>query len=111
MITINQRMGLAFLMVRDLQVDLFIDRFSEKSLSREFVKKVIIGIYEAEINVVIHSYGGTCDVEINDEKMIKTEDDVVEKIVPDSSIKKVTKTTQKKQFKNLVNKQLAIPLK
>ena len=32
------RMGLAFLMVRDLQVDLFIDRFSEKSLSREFVK-------------------------------------------------------------------------
>jgi len=32
------RMGLAFLMVRDLRVDLFIDRFSEKSLSREFVK-------------------------------------------------------------------------
>ena len=31
-------MGLAFLMVRDLQVDFFIDRFSEKSLSREFVK-------------------------------------------------------------------------
>lgn len=32
------RMGLAFLMVRDLQVDLFIDRFSKKSLIREFVK-------------------------------------------------------------------------
>jgi serine/threonine-protein kinase RsbT len=39
----------------------------KRGLSREFVKKVIIGIYEAEINVVIHSYGGTCDVEINDE--------------------------------------------
>lgn len=38
----------------------------KRGLTREFVKKVIIGIYEAEINVVIHSYGGTCDVEVDD---------------------------------------------
>lgn len=39
----------------------------KRGLTREFVKKVIIGVYEAEINVVIHSYGGTCDVEVHDD--------------------------------------------
>lgn len=39
----------------------------KRGLSREFVKKVTIGVYEAEINVVIHSYGGKVTVEINDE--------------------------------------------
>lgn len=29
-----------------------------RGFSREFIKKVTIGVYEAEINVVIHSYGG-----------------------------------------------------
>ena len=38
-----------------------------RGLTRDFVKTVTIGIYEAEINVVIHSYGGTCVVIINDE--------------------------------------------
>ena len=38
-----------------------------RGLTRDFVKTVTIGIYEAEINVVIHSYGGKCIVEINDE--------------------------------------------
>lgn len=38
-----------------------------RGLKREFVKTVTIGIYEAEINVVIHSYGGTCIVNINDD--------------------------------------------
>ena len=28
-----------------------------RGLSREFIKQVTIGVYEAEINVVIHSYG------------------------------------------------------
>ena len=50
----------------------------------------------ARVNSSSTSNIKSVDVEINDEKMIKTEDDVVEKIVPDSSIKKVTKTTQKK---------------
>ena len=38
-----------------------------RGLSREFIKQVTIGVYEAEINVVIHSYGGTAHVEIADE--------------------------------------------
>ena len=38
----------------------------KRGLSREFVKRVTIGVYEAEINVVIHSYGGKVIVEIND---------------------------------------------
>lgn len=39
----------------------------KRGLSREFIKQVTIGVYEAEINVVIHSYGGTAHVEINDD--------------------------------------------
>ncbi len=39
----------------------------KRGLTRDFVKTVTIGIYEAEINVVIHSYGGICFVNINDE--------------------------------------------
>ena len=38
-----------------------------RGFSREFVKQITIGVYEAEINVVIHSYGGKVTVEINDE--------------------------------------------
>jgi anti-sigma regulatory factor (Ser/Thr protein kinase) len=38
-----------------------------RGLSREFIKTVTIGVYEAEINVVIHSYGGTANVHINDD--------------------------------------------
>jgi anti-sigma regulatory factor (Ser/Thr protein kinase) len=38
-----------------------------RGLSREFVKTVTIGVYEAEINVVIHSYGGTALLEITDD--------------------------------------------
>lgn len=37
-----------------------------RGLSREYVKKVTIGVYEAEINVVIHSYGGKVNIIIND---------------------------------------------
>lgn len=38
-----------------------------RGLSREFIKQVTIGVYEAEINVVIHSYGGSVKVEITDD--------------------------------------------
>lgn len=38
-----------------------------RGLSREFIKQVTIGVYEAEINVVIHSYGGSAKVEITDD--------------------------------------------
>ena len=37
-----------------------------RGLTREFVKKVTIGLYEAEINVVIHSYGGSVSLDITD---------------------------------------------
>jgi len=39
----------------------------KRGLTREFVKQVTIGLYEAEINVVIHSYGGTATVNITDD--------------------------------------------
>lgn len=39
----------------------------KRGLSREFIKQVTIGVYEAEINVVIHSYGGKASVEITDD--------------------------------------------
>ena len=39
----------------------------KRGFSRDFVKQITIGVYEAEINVVIHSYGGKATVEINDE--------------------------------------------
>jgi len=37
-----------------------------RGLTREYVKMVTIGIYEAEINVVIHSYGGVVTLYIDD---------------------------------------------
>ena len=46
-----------------------------RGLTRDFVKTVTIGIYEAEINVVIHSYGGNC--------IVKIEDDLVDVIFTD----------------------------
>ena len=39
----------------------------KRGLTREFIKKVTIGLYEAEINVVIHSYGGNVLIHITDE--------------------------------------------
>ena len=38
----------------------------KRGLTRDFVKKVTIGLYEAEINVVIHSYGGDVNINITD---------------------------------------------
>lgn len=38
-----------------------------RGFSRDFIKKVTIGVYEAEINVVIHSYGGTALLDITDD--------------------------------------------
>lgn len=38
-----------------------------RGLKREYVKRVTIGIYEAEINVVIHSYGGGVSIIITDD--------------------------------------------
>lgn len=40
-----------------------------KGISKQIIKRVSIAVYEAEINVVIHSYGGTCSYYIDDEKI------------------------------------------
>jgi anti-sigma regulatory factor (Ser/Thr protein kinase) len=48
----------------------------KRGLSREFVKQVTIGVYEAEINVVIHSYGGTVVVNISDDQVDITFTDI-----------------------------------
>lgn len=48
----------------------------KRGLSREFIKQVTIGVYEAEINVVIHSHGGKVKVEISDECVEITFDDI-----------------------------------
>ena len=42
---------------------------TEAGVSKSIIKRVSIAIYEAEINVVIHSYGGTCTYYIDDEKI------------------------------------------
>lgn len=38
----------------------------KRGFSPDFIKRVTIGVYEAEINVVIHSYGGFTRVHIGD---------------------------------------------
>ena len=48
----------------------------KRGLSREFIKQVTIGVYEAEINVVIHSYGGSVVVNITDDYVEITFEDV-----------------------------------
>lgn len=40
-----------------------------RGLSKSIIKRVSIAVYEAEINVVIHSYGGFCTYMIDDEKI------------------------------------------
>lgn len=39
-------------------------------VDKHIIRRVAIASYEAEINVVIHSYGGICNVEYDDEKLI-----------------------------------------
>lgn len=38
-----------------------------KGISKAIIKRVSIAVYEAEINVVIHSYGGICKYVIEDD--------------------------------------------
>lgn len=39
----------------------------KQGFNREFIKRVTIGVYEAEINVVIHSYGGKATFELTED--------------------------------------------
>jgi len=38
-------------------------------INKEIIRKVVIASYEAEINVVIHSFGGMCEYEIDKTKI------------------------------------------
>lgn len=40
-----------------------------ENISKSIIKRVSIAVYEAEINVVIHSHGGICEYTIDDEKI------------------------------------------
>lgn len=40
-----------------------------KDISKSIIKRVSIAVYEAEINVVIHSYGGVCKYIIDEDKI------------------------------------------
>ncbi len=45
-------------------------------VSPDIVKRTVVALYEAEVNIVAHSYGGTISVEIDEEKIyIKLEDE------------------------------------
>jgi hypothetical protein len=50
----------------------------------------------ARVNSSHNSSTNQAEAEIKDEKPIKTEDDIVKKIVPEPSVKKVLKATEKK---------------
>jgi len=44
-------------------------KLNQLGVNPQIVKKAAIAMYEAEINTVIHSYGGSADVEIDEEKI------------------------------------------
>ncbi len=41
----------------------------QAGVNKPIIKRVSIAVYEAEINVVIHSYGGFCKYTMDDEKI------------------------------------------
>ena len=41
----------------------------QKGISKPLIKRVSIAVNEAEINVVIHSYGGVCAYTIADDRI------------------------------------------
>ena len=42
---------------------------NERNIDRGIIRRVAIASYEAEINVVIHSYGGYCNVIFDDDQL------------------------------------------
>jgi len=45
-------------------------RLSQLGILPDIIKKVVVPMYEAELNAVIHANGGFADVEINKEKIV-----------------------------------------
>ena len=44
-------------------------RFKQLNLPAEIIRKAVVAMFEAEVNVVGHSYGGTLTVDIDNEKI------------------------------------------
>ena len=42
----------------------------DRGVDKNIIRRVAIASYEAEINVVIHSVGGYCDVKIDDDTLV-----------------------------------------
>ena len=40
------------------------------NVSPQIVKRVVVALYEAEVNAIAHAYGGTIDVDIDDGKIV-----------------------------------------
>ena len=65
------------------------DHFTRVQIEKENLRM-------ARVNSSSISTAKPAEVETKDEKLIKTEDDVVKKIIPEPSVKKVIKATEKK---------------
>ncbi|MDR3284336.1 MAG: ATP-binding protein [Treponema sp.] len=44
-------------------------KLKEKGVLPQFIRKAVVSMYEAEINMIIHAGGGTADVELEDDKI------------------------------------------
>lgn len=40
------------------------------NIDQDIAKRVVIAVYECEVNVVAHAWSGTADIEIDDEKVV-----------------------------------------
>lgn len=53
------------------EISSFLKKYlSNYNVNRNLIKKICIAAYEAEINVVIHSYGGYCNIEFEDDNLL-----------------------------------------
>jgi anti-sigma regulatory factor (Ser/Thr protein kinase) len=44
-------------------------KLKEKGVPSAFIRKAVVSMYEAEINMIIHAGGGTADIELEDDKI------------------------------------------
>lgn len=45
-------------------------KLRQLNVDNQVVKRVVVALYEAEVNIVAHAYNGTMDVEIDEEKIL-----------------------------------------
>ena len=46
------------------------NKLKKMNLDASYVRKVAIAMYEGEINMIIHAYGGTIDVDIFEDRLV-----------------------------------------